>query len=55
MHFIRINWVGNRPQDGMVNYFDVAKTHATTGETWQTIDLIITTEDQVVELTLTNT
>jgi len=51
MQFVRINFVGNRPQDGMVNYIDVTKP-ATSA--WQTIKLTITSEGQTIELLLTN-
>jgi len=54
MAFIRINWVGNRPQDGMVNYFDVTKPLATADATWKTISLTIIAEEQVVKLELIN-
>jgi len=51
MQFVRLNWVGNRPQDGMVNYIDVTKP---ADASWQTITLTIISTEQVVELTLTN-
>jgi len=56
MPFVRINFVGNRPQDGMVNYIDVLKSATTDGTTatWQTIVLTVISEDRTVEITLTN-
>jgi len=51
MQYVRINFVGNRPIDGMVNYIDVTKP---AGSAWQTITLTITSGGQVETLLLTN-
>jgi len=51
MRFVTINFVGNRPQDGMVNYIDVRKPADCS---WQTINMTVTTLDQTVSLLLTN-
>jgi len=50
MQFVRLNWVGNRPADGMVNYIDVTKA----GAAWTTIDLTVIAEGQSITLRLTN-